>query len=363
MHALRILAGPAALRHLRDHGLRPGHVGAVPGAAGGPKALVLNALDRLIFGRWLAGGSQPVHLAGASIGAWRLACACLPDPQAALAELAHDYVHETYGEPDAVRRPSPARVSATFRAQLARQFGGREAQVLAHPRLRLHVFASRGRNLLLAGRGRLRTAAGCLGAFGANLVSRRAMGGWFERVVFSDPRDPLPWSLGDYPTQRVVLGPDNLAESILASCSIPFWLDPVRDIRGAPPGAYWDGGLTDYHLHLDYASMPADAAAPLVLYPHFQPEVVPGWLDKGLRRRHRATPALDNLVLLVPAPEWIRTLPGGRIPDRGDFAAWRGDAAGRMAAWRRVVAEGERLAEAFDTIASRPGGVQAEPLV
>lgn len=362
MRALRLLAGPAARRHLREHGLRPQHVGAVPGAAGGPKGLVLNALDRFVFGRWLAGGTQVVHLAGASIGAWRLACACLPDADAALATLAHDYVHEDYGDPGATRRPSAAHVTATFRAQLARQFGGLEAAALAHPRFRLHVFASRGSHALLAGRGTLRTAAGCLGAFGANLVARRAMGGWLERVVFSDPRDPLPWSLDDYPTRRVRLASDNLAESILASCSIPFWLEPVLDIRGAPPGAYWDGGLTDYHLHLDYASMPGDSAAPLVLYPHFQPEVVPGWLDKGLRRRHRATPALDNVVLLVPDPDWVRTLPGGKLPDRGDFSTWKGDAAGRMAAWRRAVAEGERLAAEFDAIASRPGGVEAEPL-
>ena len=39
---------------------------------------------------------------------------------------------------------------------------------------------------------------------------------------------------------------------ILASCSIPFWLDAVHDIPGAPRGAYWDGGITDYHLHLPY---------------------------------------------------------------------------------------------------------------
>ena len=41
---------------------------------------------------------------------------------------------------------------------------------------------------------------------------------------------------------------------MLASCSIPFWLDAVHDIPGAPRGAYWDGGITDYHLHLDYGS-------------------------------------------------------------------------------------------------------------
>jgi hypothetical protein len=37
-----------------------------------------------------------VHLLGASIGAWRMACACLPDADAALAELAEDYITQSY---------------------------------------------------------------------------------------------------------------------------------------------------------------------------------------------------------------------------------------------------------------------------
>ena len=41
------------------------------------------ALDRFIFGDWLGATSQPVHLVGASIGAWRMATACLNDPVAA----------------------------------------------------------------------------------------------------------------------------------------------------------------------------------------------------------------------------------------------------------------------------------------
>ena len=90
----------------------------------------------------------------------------------------------------------------------------------------------------------------------------------------------------------------NLRPAILASCSIPFWLEAVHDIPGAPRGAYWDGGITDYHLHLDYGSL----AEGLVLYPHFQSTVMPGWLDKALKHRHRATAHLDNVVLLSPRP-------------------------------------------------------------
>jgi hypothetical protein len=301
-----------------------------------------------------------VHLAGASIGAWRMACACLPDADAALAQLADDYIHQQYehapGQP-----PAPRHVSDVFGAKLAERFGGREAQVLGSPRYRLHVFTSRGRHLLAReGRrlSRVTTPLGYLGAFATNALSRRAMGGWLERVVFSDARDPLPVHLRDYRTSVVPLSAANLQPSILASCSIPFWLEAVRDIPGAPKGAYWDGGITDYHLHLDYASMKEG----LVLYPHFQRQVVPGWLDKSLRHRHRATERLSNVVVLAPSAQWIATLPNAKLPDRNDFKAYGDDLDGRVTAWSRALAESRRLADEFAELVQQPT-IDALPLV
>ncbi|MFO1337256.1 MAG: phospholipase [Burkholderiaceae bacterium] len=347
--ALRILAGPRARQHLRDRGLQPGDVGVIPAAAGGPKGLVLNPLDRYLFGRWLPCGNQVVHLLGASIGAWRMASACRADPDAALARLAEDYVTQDYEH--APGKPPTARVvSRSFSAKLAEHFGGVESELLEHPRYRLHVFTSRGRHLLRR-EGRLRTPLGYGGAFFSNLVSRRAMGGWLERVVFSDMRDLLPLPLHDYRSHQVALTTANLAPAVLASCSIPFWLEAVHDIPGAPPGAYWDGGITDYHLHLRYDRI----AHGLVLYPHFQPTLVPGWLDKMLKHRHRSTSALDNVVVLAPRPEWVATLPGGKLPDRSDFKAYGDDAGGRQSAWRRALAESQRLADEFAAWVESPG--------
>lgn len=167
------------------------------------------------------------------------------------------------------------------------------------------------------------------------------MGAWLERVVFADPREaaPLPWS--DYRTAVVALSHENLRASILASCSIPFALDAVHDISGAPRGAYWDGGITDYHLHLDYAAM----GEGVVLYPHFQRSIVPGWLDKGLRHRHRATPRLANVIVVSPRHEWIATLPNGKLPDRTDFRRYGDDLRARQRDWTRAVAESRRLAD------------------
>jgi hypothetical protein len=355
MKALQVFAGPLALQRLRERGLQPSDIRAIPAAAGGPKGLILNPLDRFVFGHWLPRSEQVVHLLGASIGAWRMACACLPDADAALAQLADDYIAQRYDHAPG-KAPKPRHVSEVFGAKLAQRFGGREAEVLSHPRLRLHVFTSRGVRAL-ARDGRVRTPLGYLGAFASNAVSRRAMGGFLERVIFSDPRDRLPVPTHDYRTRHVELAAANLTRSILASCTIPFWLEAVDEIAGAPPGPYWDGGITDYHLHLDYAAMQDG----LVLYPHFQKTLVPGWLDKVLRHRHRASARLANVVLLSPSPEWVATLPGGKIPDRSDFKAFGDDHAARMKAWRGATAESMRLADEFESL-TRQAGIEALPL-
>ena len=358
-----MLAGPQARRHLAAHGLRQQDVRVIPGAAGGPKGLILNPIDRFLFGRWLPQSTQTVHLLGASIGAWRLAAACLADPDAALARMAEDYIVQDYPHAPG-RSPTPAAVSAAFDAKLAEHFGGREGELLNHPRLRLHLFTSHGRKLL--GReGRWRTAIGYSAALATNLLSRRALGFWLERVVFSDPRHPLPIPLDDYRSRQILLTAANLRPALLASCSIPFWLQAVHDIPGAPAGAYWDGGITDYHLHLRYARMGGDPAGSagtgLVLYPHFQPTLVPGWLDKRLGHRHQATSALANVVVLAPRADWIAGLPGGKLPDRADFLAYRDDLPGRVRAWRRALAESQVLADEFEQCLSG-GAMLAEAL-
>ena len=105
------------------------------------------------------------------------------------------------------------------------------------------------------------------------------------------------------------------------------------------------------------------AEAPrLVLYPHFQPSVVPGWLDKSLRTRHRATARLDNVVLLVPDAEWIARLPNAKLPDRRDFKTSGADHAGRAVVWRRAIAESERLADEFAARVAGGRPIEAEAL-
>lgn len=340
MKALHIHVGERARAHIASQGLRPQDVRLVPAAAGGPKGLMLTHLDQHLFGRWLPTGGHTVHLVGASIGAWRMATAAMPDPARAFADLAHGYIHQ-HIEPEPGRQmPSAARITAGF-TQTLQDFFGRDVEaLLSHPRWRLHVLTAKGRQILR--RNTLaRTAAGFAGLALTNALSRQAVGLFLERHVFSSPGEALPVPLRDLPTQQLPLTPENFLPAMLASCSIPFMLEGVPHIPGAQPGAHWDGGLVDYHVHWPYNQMDGG----LVLYPHFQRQVVPGWLDKGLRWRHRATPALSNMVLLCPNPEWVRTLPGGKLPDRTDFKALL--PAERMRVWSEAVAQAEQLSEAW----------------
>lgn len=415
MNALQLYAGPKALQAIRQNGLSPQDIRTIAGAAGGPKGLILGPLDRFIFGDWLTRSHQPIDLVGASIGAWRMSTACLIDPVKAFKRLESDYIRQHYELAPGQKRPSADMVSELFGQNLQAFYGGRVHEVLDHPRYRLHIVTSRGRHVLNTEHG-LRTPLGYLGALLTNTVHRKAMGAWLERVVFSTPvycphasplhgslppkganlpwggpaanceshAAPLPFGTADYRTRQVCLSERNFNPALQASCSIPFVLKAVHNIPDAPPGAYWDGGITDYHLHLNYPAAPSaikeiaahahsagasgtngTQRAPqngIVLYPHFQKAVVPGWLDKGLKWRHKATHHLDTMLLLAPNPEWVKTLPNAKLPDRTDFTHYGQDLASRVKAWTAATSASEQLAAEFSAWLDKPDASKILPI-
>jgi hypothetical protein len=360
MQALHIHAGPKALAHIREHGLRPAHVGVISAAAGGPKGLILGPLDRFIFGDWLPQSSQHVHLVGASIGAWRMATACLHDPVAAFERLEHDYIHQHYALPAGQKRVSAEQVSREFGRNLQAFYGGRIGEVLQHPRYRLHVVTSHGRHLLRREHPLL-TPLGFAGAWLSNSLARPALGAWLERVVFSSQGE-LPFATQDLRSRQHALTEANFMPAVQASCSIPFVLQAVHDIAGAAPGAYWDGGITDYHLHLDWQTPPDRPEGRIVLYPHFQRQVVPGWLDKTLKWRHGPTRFLEHTVVLAPSPGWVKTLPNGKLPDRHDFMAYGQDLQARVKVWNAAVGAAQQLADEWAAWLTRPDLSVVQPL-
>jgi hypothetical protein len=109
--SLTLLAGPDALRLIRERGLRAEDVDVLPGASGGAKWLVLAGLDRYLFGELLAQPRErPMHLIGSSIGSWRMACLAQRDPIAALGRGHRAYIYEQRYSP----KPSTAEVGAVL---------------------------------------------------------------------------------------------------------------------------------------------------------------------------------------------------------------------------------------------------------
>ena len=344
-----IRAGTRALAHLRERGLAPADIRAMPAAAGGPKGLALIPFDQRFADAWLP-AIPHLDLIGASIGAWRVAALSQPDARDALERLRRAYVHDQDYAPD----PSPAEVSARIRA-IARAVLG-PAGLCVRERVSLDVIVARSRGPLDGRRSRAAFGRAAL----ANAWSRARLAAHFERVALhAGAASALPPARDAFGRTEVVMDATNALDALTATASIPLACEPVASIAGAPRGEYWDGGMIDYHLMLPY-----DALDGIVLYPHFVPHVTPGWLDKHLpwRARPRRHRWLANVVVIAPSRALLARLPNGKLPDRVDFYRYGQDHARRIRDWNRAIDECERFADAAMRWLERPDPSLARPL-
>lgn len=332
-------AGPTAFDTVRRHGFAAERIGTIAGASGGAKWLSLSQLDRVILDKIVPRLDGPVHLLGTSIGAWRFACYAQSDPLAAIERFEEAYIEQSYSA-----APDIHEITAKSREILAVVLGDHGIEeILSHPLLRSHVLAVRARHIAASEQRALLAASLALAA-GLNAISRRTLGWFFERALFFDARDLPPFfDLQGMPLQRVMLKRNNLEDAIVATGSIPLVISGVRDIEGAQPGTYRDGGVIDYHLDL-----PTSDPQRLTLYPHFYPRIVPGWFDKKISWRRPDPRNVDRTILISPSEEFAASLPNGKIPDRTDFRAFT--PASRVRLWREVVAACECLAEELDDV-------------
>ena len=337
MHALSLRAGPDAVRLLRERGLRAADVDLIPAASGGPKWLAIAGLDRVLFREFLsAPRTRPMHLVGSSIGSWRMACLSQADPVAALDRGHHAYIHDQRYS----KRPRNAEVTQVLQSVLDTMLGSHGVrEIMSHPWARLHIITAQGRGMANTS-SRAMLGAALTAAATLNIVSRRTLALHFRRVVFSNAEADSPLlRLRDLPTTHRTLTAANLRDVLRASGSIPMVIDGVP-IPDAPGGLHWDGGVTDYHLDLDFGH--GDG---LVLYPHFYAHAVPGWFDKSLGWRRARVHNFRRALLLSPSEEFVRTLPGARLPDRRDFA--RMSEAQRIRQWEAVRAASAALGDEF----------------
>jgi hypothetical protein len=349
-------AGPGAIAHVREYGLAPADVAAIPAAAGGPKGLALIPLDKLLYREWLPRDGTPIELLGASIGAWRAAALAQVDPLPALDRLVTAYVRDqNYGG-----KPSPAEVAATCR-RIARAVLG-DGPMALRDGVSLTVITSRARGPLAATESKLAFARATL----SNAMARERLAAHLERVLFTaGPPGFMSEAFDAFGLVDVRLDERNTEDAMLASGTIPLLCSPVRDIAGAPRGNYWDGALVDYHLLLPYPRIARRSGrGRIVLYPHFNDYVTPGWLDKHLpwRKAPRAHPWLDHMLLVAPSPAFVSRLPNGKLPDRQDFYRYGPDHAARIHAWERAIGECGRFAEAVLRWLERPDPSRLRPI-
>ena len=219
-------------------------------------------------------------------------------------------------------------------------------EILSSPLFRTHIMTVRSRHVLGSeNRGLL--ATGLASAALLNTVSRRTLGWFFERALFYDQRDEPPFfHVSGFPLQRIPISTENLFDAVIATGSIPLVLSGVRNIAGASPGVYRDGGVIDYHLDL-----PHSADEKLTLFPHFYDHIVPGWFDKRLKWRKPHPGNVDRTILVSPSAEFVAKLPNAKIPDRRDFLAFSPRA--RETAWRACVAACAELADEFNEVMTK----------
>jgi hypothetical protein len=177
-----------------------------------------------------------------------------------------------------------------------------------------------------------------------NAVHRAALSFFFERALFYDPREVPPFfHMKGLPMNRVALSEGNLKLALLATASMPLLMTGVKNIPGAPPGVYRDGGVLDHHLDVPFLRR----GQGIVLFPDYTDRLFPGWFDKRLPWRKPTPGNLENVLLVAPRSSFMERLPFGRLPEKWDVLFFRGRDDERIACWRRVMEESRILGEEF----------------
>lgn len=336
---LLFLAGCRAYERIRESGLSPEDVKMVVGASGAAKWLVLHGLESALFGSWFSGRIEPLHLYGTSIGSWKSAAAAQKDPKAAFDRLAQAYIHQRYTgriTADQVARQT-SRIMGEFLGP------GVPAEVLSHPYCRVSLSAVRCSGLLASDSPRVEMAGLAIGWL-VNRISRNLFKKLCQPTLFFHPKELPPFAgTGEFSGGSVPLSAENFRQALLASGSIPCVMKSVRRLPGAPAGSYRDGGLFHYHPAFDFLA----GTEGIVLYPHFYDQATLGWLDKNRPGRIADGNMLADTLMLSPSPEFLDSIPFGRIPDRKDFERLAGRDDERIDFWETVVSMSSRLGEEF----------------
>ena len=339
MSNICIKAGKRAYEIIQDGGFHFDRVTTYFGPATGPRWLITSGFDLTLLKNGLLGRSKAIHLVGSSAGAMRFAAWLQPEPEQSYRTLIESYIGITYK-----RNDTPATVLESL-VNLANSYIEDDALsfALTNKKYRLAIITARARNLMASElKWVQRTGIGICFLF--NAINRSYIHDFAERVVFyNGPKPPHFCLRPGYRGRYIRLNEINFKYAVMASGAIPLVVAGIKDIYGAPSGVYRDGGLIDYHLTHNYAPTNED----IILFFNHQERIIPGWLDKRLSYRRPQADILDNVVMIYPADTFIAKLPGGKVPERDDFAIFIDDPASRIKNWRRAVELAQPLGEEF----------------
>jgi hypothetical protein len=345
MTTLKILAGPKAYTQIKKNGLAPADISAVFGASGAAKWLTIYGLDAAIFSQWLAASDHSIDLFGTSVGAFKLAAAAQTDNAKAMEALADAYINQHY-EGKVTAEQVAIETTRILAAFLSPQTIG---EIMTNSRYNYHCGAVLCKGLLASNNVTVQKLA-MAKAFLLSLMGRKALRNTFDRAVFYSGKPQFDFSGNDaYATHKIALTSDNFRDAILSSGSIPVVMPGVTNVAGGPVGNYRDGGLLDYH------PVPSNIGSidkGLVLYPHFYTAVIEGWFDKFSPNRVVNARQLDNVVLIGPSEDFVKSLPGGAIPDRKDFYTFKGNDEERIRRWTIAKDRSGELGEEFMQLAN-----------
>lgn len=333
---LDIRVGHQARQLILAEGLQAHHVDIIPGAAGGPKGIGIQGLDQAIFGDFLMRAPQRRTLIGSSIGSWRFASIAGHGALQGANLLGELYTHLEFHQK--MNRHDVGRVCREMLHQLIHT---KEHSIVNHPDYHLTILAVKSKHIFQSDHS-LSLLASILGIVASNAIARPKLKTFMQRLI-AQPQAQTAFEITseDFQTHYCDLNPHNLEDWLMASASIPIAVPAVRDIAGAPPGAYRDGGLIDYHIDLPFQSQG------LVLYPHFTDRITPGWFDKMFKSRKANPENQARTVLISPSLNYLKSLPLGRLPDRKDFNLKVMDQKQRITLWKQCMSESQRLGDEF----------------
>ena len=336
MRPIRVIAGSRAYATIKKEGLSAERIYALAAAAGGPKWFTTYGLMRYVISDFIKDVDRPIHLIGASVGSWQMAAAATSDPGKAIDRLKRTYCEHIYSD-----KPSGQEISEACR-NIVENTVANEVDIILNNNLRhLHVLVTR-----IKGTTNLRSMIYQGGVLGigavANALGRRHMNLTFERSIFSSIKElPYYHEKDDLNTYSYGLSDANIVTALHASGAIPFVMDGVYHITNAKQGAYWDGGITDYHM-----SFPYKADDQMVLLPHFTPRIMAGWFDKKLPWSRIANQGnMSDVVVLCPSEEYVSSLPKGSISQMQDFYDFGEDQEGRIKYWNEICDRSLELAD------------------